>query len=504
MVSTDVPLDLEKGKTTMIALTRRQARCLRGIFRRSVLGISHRGIIPPLVFRAEETQLRVQYRYAPVLAVEQVEPAMSDANETIALPLDALADFEGRAESPVVLEAAAPDRTIVRWEDRGIPQSREYTIPAVATTEALPSLPASWAELPAALLDALAEAGKTTADDTARYALNCIQLRGDCHEVVATDGRQLLVSGGFTFPWRGDVLVRHVSVLASRELPRDQPVSVGKTDTHVIVRTGCWTLFLEIQKDVRFPRVDQVIPDAQAMATRLSLDATDATFLSQALERLPGLDEQFSPVTLDCNGRIAVRTKGVDQTQPTEVVLNRSRYTGAPVRFNCNRAYLARAVRLGFGEIEIVDAKSPIVCRDRNRIFGWQPLSEESALEATDDVIRIESTSATTASITENQPPTPMRTIVTQHTRPTKGTSPDADHVSSNGSTNGHVTPESPVPATLAALVEEATALHESLSDTRARAGRLIVALRRYRKRERLMSSALESLKQLKLQEVAE
>jgi hypothetical protein len=48
----------------MIALTRHQARRLRAVFRRSVLAISHRGIIPPLVLRAEGMQLRAQYRYA--------------------------------------------------------------------------------------------------------------------------------------------------------------------------------------------------------------------------------------------------------------------------------------------------------------------------------------------------------------------------------------------------------------------------------------------------------
>jgi hypothetical protein len=58
----------------MITITRRQARRLRGIFRRSVLGIGHRGTIPPLMLHAEGTQLRAQYRYAPVLAVEHVGP----------------------------------------------------------------------------------------------------------------------------------------------------------------------------------------------------------------------------------------------------------------------------------------------------------------------------------------------------------------------------------------------------------------------------------------------
>ena len=58
-------------------------------------------------------------------------------------------------------------------------------------------------------------------------------------------------------------------------------------------------------------------------------------------------------------------------------------------------------------------------------------------------------------------------------------------------------------PGGLAALIQEAEALHEALTDARARAGRLIVALRRYRSRERLVSSTLASLKALKLQEVA-
>ena len=129
-----------QGPLAMITLTRRQARRLRGVFRRSVLGIAHRGPIPPLVLRAEGSQLRAQYRYAG-LAVEHVEPARPGPAEAIALPLDALADLEGRDDSPVVLEAVAPDRTVVRWADRGIPQAREYAVPALETLAPFPEPP---------------------------------------------------------------------------------------------------------------------------------------------------------------------------------------------------------------------------------------------------------------------------------------------------------------------------------------------------------------------------
>ena len=46
----------------MITLTRSQVRRLRSVFRRSTLGIAHRGIVPELVLRAEAGQLRALHR----------------------------------------------------------------------------------------------------------------------------------------------------------------------------------------------------------------------------------------------------------------------------------------------------------------------------------------------------------------------------------------------------------------------------------------------------------
>jgi hypothetical protein len=102
----------------MITITRRHALRLRGALRRHVLGIAHRGPIPPLVLRATGAQLRAQHRYA-ALAHEHVEPGLPRPDEeTFALPLVALADLEARDDSIVVLEALDPGRTAVRWADR--------------------------------------------------------------------------------------------------------------------------------------------------------------------------------------------------------------------------------------------------------------------------------------------------------------------------------------------------------------------------------------------------
>jgi hypothetical protein len=56
----------------MITITRRQARRLRAVFRRYSLGITHKGLVSPLIFRADpDAGLRVRHHQA-TLAVEQV------------------------------------------------------------------------------------------------------------------------------------------------------------------------------------------------------------------------------------------------------------------------------------------------------------------------------------------------------------------------------------------------------------------------------------------------
>ena len=54
---------------------------------------------------------------------------------------------------------------------------------------------------------------------------------------------------------------------------------------------------------------------------------------------------------MDLNGKVAIRARGAEQSQITELVLNRSGYSGPPIRINTNRRFLGRALELGFGEI---------------------------------------------------------------------------------------------------------------------------------------------------------
>jgi hypothetical protein len=471
----------------MITLTRRQARGLRGVFRRSALGIAHRGPIPPLIFVAEGGQLRARHRYAH-LAVEHVVASACPSSGSVALPLEALADLEGRDESMVALEALAADRTVARWSDRGIPRAREYPVPAIDGLAPFPEPPRSWSEAPIGLLDALGEAVATSAEDDTRYALSCLSLRGSAGSIAATDGRQVLIQRGFAFPWPDDVLVRRSPVFACRDLPRDQPVSLGKAETHVILHIGPWTIWLEVQTGVRFPDVDRILPGPRDAATRLKLEPNDARFLLDSLGRLPGADEPDAPATVDLNVQIAVRARASGEGPATELILSRSSYTGPPIRLQTNREHLARAIRLGLAEVEVVDADSPLVGRDDHRVLAWQALSKDSAIAASDDDTRIESDSRPPAESAPAGSPRP-RSAMKRLAPPDR---PDAA-----------VAPE-PSPTGLATLIREAESLHEALADARSRAGRLVIALRKQKRRERLVAATLASLRQLRLQDVAD
>ncbi|AMV38427.1 hypothetical protein [Planctomyces sp. SH-PL62] len=127
--------------------------------------------------------------------------------------------------------------------------------------------------------------------------------------MLATDGRQMLVQGGFGPPWEDDLLVRTVPLFACKGLPRDAPVAIGRTETHVTLRAGAWTLHPSIEADARFPRVEHAVPDAGSASTRLAIDPADAAFLAGAIDSLPSGDEPHAPATLDCNGRVAVQAR---------------------------------------------------------------------------------------------------------------------------------------------------------------------------------------------------
>jgi hypothetical protein len=304
--------------------------------------------------------------------------------------------------------------------------------------------------------------------------------------VVGTDGRQLLLQKGFAFPWKEDLLIPAVPVFGCAELPRDAPASVGRTDTHVCVEVGPWTIHLALGTDSRFPQVERAIPPLAGVVTTCRLSPDDALFLAKALPRLPVQGDEHEPVTVDLNGQPVVWARGEGQERSTELVLSLSEVTGPPVHFVTNRASLARAAQLGFPTLKITKPTVPIVGRDQRRTYVWLPLDPETALSPSADAVRICSDGKEAA----DPLPQPDRRLplVTKPANNGSPAGPTPDRAGEEGAPSG---------VGINALIAEAQALKEVLRDGYERASRLLVALKRHGKQTELLRSALTSLRQL-------
>lgn len=355
----------------MIAISRKQVRILRTVFRRCGDSRSLRTALA--FFAAGPEGLRVQCR-SGAWAVEQKFEGQHE-RAIIGIPLASLADFEGSNKDVVKIEADGDKSVIVQWTDAGVPQQRKYKT-ADVTKKPLLEAPAELS--PAgdfAVFEELAELCRSTAKDASRYGLNCIQLRGQRGEAVATDGMQLLKSNGFSFPWKDDVLIQRTKLFESKELSGAEPVRLARTADHIVFCKGNWTIWAPIEKNGRFPDVDIVIPPVTKAKTSIQLSKADAEFLAHTIPRLPGADIEHSPVTIHCNGHVAVRAQVEESSSLTELSLDGSAVAGDEVLVSTNRHILARAASLGIKSIHFSGADAPALCTGDRRVFVWKPLS---------------------------------------------------------------------------------------------------------------------------------
>lgn len=356
----------------MITFSRRLARRLRAVFRRA-LRPSPRGTSPSvtivattrtLKFIAQNDQIAVSYeetgRFAPA---------------GLAVPLSL---FDVCAGSRADLVQIVPGETggyMACWNDAGIEQRLAVEERPLSGKSEFPALPKQLTENPLRLLRALRDASDTTDATSSRYALGCIQMRGKRGEIAATDGHQMLLQRGFEFPFEEDLLIGCHQVYQSSELLTADHVGVGLQDGWFTVRAGNWIAQIRVETEGRFPRVDDVVPPVKRAIASCRISPEDALVLVNALPKLPGKDEQNSPVTIDLNGHFSVRARSPYFARPVEIKLAGHQPTGEPLRVASNRRYLERVGKLGLTEVHLFGRDSAIHARDVQRSYIWMPLA---------------------------------------------------------------------------------------------------------------------------------
>lgn len=449
----------------MIELTRKQIHFIRSTIRQA-LGITSARRAPNVTVRATPIGLLIQSASDNVAIEHRVEGDFQP--EVVTLPYEALQACEGKRNDQVSIQRDG-DTISVEWLDGGIPQTAQYS--HVDPIE-VPESPTELTGIDREFIQAMAEVVATTDNESSRYALSCVRLRGSDGQIAATDGRQALMQSGFSFPWDDDILVPATKAFSSKAFGNATEVSIGHSDDWGSIQADNWTLHLKIEKDARFPNVDDQVPAVESATTTMTLSDTDAEFLTQASQKLPAASEFNAPVTVDLNGSVVIRAKGADQDVGTELVLSNSQRLGEEVRFNTNRDYLRRAASLGFRQIQLRTSEAPAFCRDDRRSYIWALLGKEGAITPDAKLTRIESPC-------DSPKPSPQRrtTIPMPNTKHPERTRPSEDKPAS--------------------VLAKAEALRDSLSTALTDTRELIAAIKAKRKQNRLVETTLRSLKQL-------
>jgi hypothetical protein len=475
----------------MIELPRALARQFRAVLRRCLSAQESRGAWPLLLCQAGQEGLILQARVGDIaVRLRQAGERPADA---VAFRAALLAECEGNTPDPVTLESVAFGKGQARWQDGEDTRTLDFETVTPDSVPPFPVSPEKFTELPDSFLVAFQEACLSAARESVRFGIARVQLRGRRGAVVGTDGRQLLVWGGFVFPWKEEVLVPRLPVFGFRDTSMAGPVAIGRTEKDVTLRVGLWTLALAIDATSRYPQVDRVIPQEGGVKARLQLHPADAALLHQALPKLPGRETDHAPVTLELGPTVAVRARA-DDGPVSELPLSRSVASGRPVRLCTDRTYLRRAAQLGFPELQVTGPDQPVCCRDQERVYLWVPLSPDTALPPAEGAMPVPSDGK---DVPAPQPPNERRNA--SMTKP-------PNNGNGNGSPTGPAASRASLPAReetppngigVGALIAEAQALKEVLRDGYERANRLLAALKRHGKQSELLRSTLASLRQL-------
>jgi len=458
----------------VIALPRSLARRFRAVLRRAGPSGRQVGSPPSVLLRASAQGLCLEAA-RPDVAVRLEQPG-KHPDAVLAFPADVLALFEGRTEEPVRLEETAFGKGRAAWSAGGSEVRKDFPTLATDGWPAFPEPPARLHPFDTTFLRALDDAGAVTARDSARYALERILLRGQGGQLVATDGRHLLVQSGFALPWTDDALLPRLMVWRMKELPPKGPVGVGRTQSHVFVQVGPWTFALFAHPAARFPAYETILPRASSRVSTLRLGADDVRLLMRELPQLAANRELT--VTLELGPDVVVRAQPAGK-EPAARTLTGARWSGPLLRVVLGPRYLLNALQFGFTDIEIRSPSQPLCCRDATRTYLWMPLTDGSAPSTAPSPAR--AADSTRVSPDDNNKETVMPDPAANGRHPGNGAA-------------GPI----PEPAVLDPLAE-AEAIRGLLAEAQSRVGRLIAALKQHRRQARAVQAAMAQLRNLPL-----
>ncbi len=400
-----------------------------------------------------------------------------DVIEPFTLPWATVKEFASKKNDSISIDVNG-NTVSLSWNVNGIPQQK--TVPSIGLIDKrLPTTPDNTVAHPISMFDALADAGKCVDSENSRYSLGSICLRGSKAQIVSTDGRQALIQDGFSFPWENDVLCPATKIFGTKELQnRTDTVRIGFEGGWIMFEVGLVRFWLK-EIDGKFPLLDQFTRDIGGHSW-LHVDPSDAIFVSDRLDNLPGKLDKESPIYVELKDRISVRGHDTVQKTATELRMEKSRCDGSNVMMSVNRRFLKNAFDFGINRIGF-DPKdrTPLIGYGDRKTFIIMPLEgDEPKVEV--DKITVLTSNVKTSIPSKIDKPVKAKT---NDPVPTRRVHPTAK---SSTSTVEQMD-----------VIAASEGLCQTLADTLSITRRLVRNLKQQRKQNRLMRATIASLKQL-------
>jgi len=470
----------------MIALPRAAIKRLRALSRRGVPPGQSRSPTYPVRISAQDGVAVLAVHLGDVVVALNV-PDIEGTLDSLILSMADLERFTGSGSDRVNFEVLSEKRGRATWKVRDIPASREFDLAESELT--WPDVPTEWMPIPATFLQALHEAGRSTASDRAKYAMDWIQIRGQTGQLIASDTKQVLVQGGFTFPFEENLLLPAVPIFAAKELLR-QSVSIGFTTPWLCVDVGPWRIWLQHNPDLRYPDVFEVVP--KALRSQVMFHERDVETILEVLAMPLPTGATSRPVTIDLGEQVYVRIRPDETDEILEAPLPSSRRVGTDVQLVVDSELLGRGLSLGFREFRISAGHRPIYSLDPNRMYLCITGDPATALPAPlDRPETVEPASRPAMAALEGSPavvvmsssPSPQRSFAVLDREPARVANGPV-----NLTADGTIDP-----------LTEAEALRVALTDAAGRIGRLIAYLKQFGSGPRIVAAASSGLRQLNL-----
>jgi hypothetical protein len=460
----------------MIVISRMLARQFRAAARKCMKGRA-RAPDPGVVIRQFRGQLTLTAHF-PEVILQLALPAQSEEENVLVVPMRVLDEIPDARADPVELHRTEGLKGEARWAEKGLPRTKPIPLLEPGKQHAPPTRPREPASVSDGFLKGLHECGRSAADFNGRYAVDRIQVRGKRGQMIATDTHHALVVGGFRFPFAEDVLIPVIPVFGMKEF-QSQEVRVGRTDTHLVISTGPWTVWLGIQTTGRFPDVAAIVPRQSPTLVRFA--PQDVTALLGVVAGLPGANDEYRPVTLELDGTVTIRARDTKSGGTKDIPLCRSPVEGPPARLALDRRILARALSLGCHTLRITPEK-PLAAEGEAMTFIAMPLDSDLIVPP-----KGEARCSALVPACRSLPPVPL----SERSRNVKPNEPNGR--SPSGRTEPPPTPEAADPLIAA---EE---LRAALAEATMKANKLVNLLKSGRKEKKVLASVFAGLKMLKL-----